>query len=260
MTLENSGGLRPSILERIHGKYQRTASRLLCRRIARLPLRKSIISFTFDDFPVSAIRTGGSILRSHGFRGTYYASLGLRGTQAPTGEMFDDRDFERVIEDGHELGCHTFDHRHSWATTRVLYEQSITANANALEAIFPGARFATFSYPIAEPHPFNKKTAGARFRACRGGGQTHNRELADLALLSSYFLEKTQGDMSPVYHAIDESCRDDGWLIFSTHDVCDSHTPYGCTPAFFERVVAYAAKSGAEVLPVDQALNRLGIG
>lgn len=35
------------------------------------------VSFTFDDFPKSALSAGGAILKQHGPRGTYYAVMGL---------------------------------------------------------------------------------------------------------------------------------------------------------------------------------------
>jgi len=68
------------------------------------------ISFTFDDFPRSALLTGGAILSRYGVRGSYYASLGLMGKQAPTGTIFVAEDLQRLLAQGHELGCHTFDH------------------------------------------------------------------------------------------------------------------------------------------------------
>lgn len=48
-----------------------------------------------------------------------------------------------------------------------------------------------------------------------------------------------------------------GWLVFATHDVCESPTPFGCKPAFFEEVVRFAAESGARILPLGQALETM---
>ncbi len=246
---------KATVLQRIEGKYQRTASRLLHRRQVQLQLKTPLLSFTFDDFPVSALHTGGEILRSHGYRGTYYVSLGLRGSVAPTGQMFSQADVITAHEHGHELGCHTYGHMHSWNTGAGPYAESLQRNARALSEVIPGARFKTFSYPIAEPHPHNKRLASRLFRGCRGGGQTNNVGSVDLALLRSFFLEKTRGDLQPVYQLIDKNREDTGWLIISTHDVCEGHTEYGCTPGFFEAVVRHAAASGAAILPVADALD-----
>ena len=55
-------------------------------------MESPVISFTFDDFPRSALLNAGAILRERGLAGTYYASFGLMGTKAPTGEMFERED------------------------------------------------------------------------------------------------------------------------------------------------------------------------
>src|SRR5256885_10495770 len=145
-------GERPSALAslwgRAHGKYQRyTATRLFMNRFS-IDSAEPVVSFTFDDFPTSALRAGGAILEQFGVRGTYYASFGLVGTTGPTGRIFAIADVKPLLERGHEIGCHTFNHCHSWDTSRKLYEDSIVANQAALDRIAPGVRLRTFSYPI----------------------------------------------------------------------------------------------------------------
>ena len=95
-------------------------------------MESPVISFTFDDFPRSALINGGAILREHGFAGTYYASLGLMGTKAPTGEIFMREDLDELIQQGHELACHTFDHYDSWDTAPSEFEASILRNHEAV--------------------------------------------------------------------------------------------------------------------------------
>ena len=58
---------------------------------------------------------------------------------------------------------------------------------------------------------------------------------------------------------IDRNSLSRGWLIFATHDVTDNPSPYGCTPTFFQGVVDYAAKSGAMLLTVGEACEKLGL-
>jgi peptidoglycan/xylan/chitin deacetylase (PgdA/CDA1 family) len=219
--------------------------------------RQPLVSFTFDDFPESALRLGGTILNNFGVAGTYYVSLGLAGQEIASGRMFVLDHVKAVVEQGHELGCHTFAHCDSWKTPSQVFGQSIEDNRTALEAILPGGRFETLSYPISLPRPLTKRRAGRQFRCCRGGGQTYNAGAADLNQLSAFFLEKSRNNIEAVKHMIDRACEARGWLIFATHDVADAPTPYGCTPAFFEDVVRYAVRSGACVLPVVRALEYL---
>jgi peptidoglycan/xylan/chitin deacetylase (PgdA/CDA1 family) len=231
--------------------------RLLFRRPFKLFSKVPIISFTFDDFPRSALSIGGSILERAGFAGTFYASLGLMGKEAPVGTIFSPGDLQAVPGKGHELGCHTFAHCHSWETSPAAYEQSIIENQKALQELLPGTSFQTFSYPISPPRPRTKQKISRHFICCRGGGQTFNAGITDLNYLKSFFLEQAKGNSQAVKSVIDENTRARGWLIFSTHDVCDQPSLFGCTQRFFEEVVQYAADSGSQILPVARALHDL---
>ena len=243
---------------RLLGYLQRRTTTSVWRRPFLLSAQKPLISFTFDDFPRSALLTGGGILNRFGLAGTYYASFGLVGRDTPSGQIFFPGDLTRLLEQGHELGCHTYSHCDSWATATKTFENSILQNRAALNRLFPYSEFKTFSYPISLPRPHTKARIADYFLCCRGGGQTFNAGKVDLNQLSAYFLEKSRGDFQAVKDLIDRNRQASGWLIFATHDVSDSHTPFGCTPAFLQNVVQYAISSGAQIVPVVEALELLG--
>lgn len=211
------------------------------------------ISFTFDDFPRSAYHTGGAILRSYGFRGTYYAALGLMGTRQPVGEIFSRQDLIDVMADGHELGCHTFSHCHSWNTPPAVFDKSIIDNAGALRELLPQASFKTHAYPLSGPRPDTKRRAAAHFSCCRAGGQWFNATVVDRGLLSAHFLERARNDPDSVKRLIDRNASACGWLIFATHDVGEAASDWGCSPRFMEDIVRYVSRSGSTVLPVSEA-------
>ena len=211
-----------------------------------------IISFTFDDFPRTAYHIGGDILRTHGVRGTYYAALGLVGTLEPVGEISSREDLMNVVADGHELGCHTFGHCHSWDTAPAAFERSIVDNARRLSEWLPKASFKTFAYPLSGPRPNTKRRAATHFSCCRAGGQIYNAAEVDRGLVSAYFLEQAK-DPDSVKRMIDRNSDACGWLIFATHDVCETASRWGCSPGFLEDIVHYASGSGAAVLPVGEA-------
>ncbi len=245
-------------LSRLRQYYQRKAASLVFRRPFVISPTRPLISFTFDDFPRSALQAGGAILNRFGVAGTYYVSLGLLGKSEPSGEMFVLRDLTMLLEQGHELGCHTFSHCHSWETDRRAFEESIVQNRTALRNLVAGAEFRTFSYPICPPRPLTKAAVAKYFLCCRGGGQILNVGTTDLGQLSAYFLEKSRHNIKAVKDLIDRNQQLRGWLIFVTHDVSETPTPFGCTPEFFEVVVQYAVNSGALILPVAGALEALG--
>jgi|SRR5690242_465230 len=238
---------------RVRSRYVRDVARFAWRRPFKFQTTVPIISFTFDDFPRSALHTGGAILKRFGVTGTFYASFGLMGKQAPTGEMFLAEDARAVLDEGHELGCHTFAHCDAWETATRLFENSIRENQLALAKIAAGASFKTLSYPINPPRALTKRRIAKYFICARGGGQTFNDGGADLNYLRAFFLEKSRNNPGAVKDLIDRNRRARGWLIFATHDVCKNPTPWGCTPEFFEEIVSYAISSGTRVLPVIRA-------
>ena len=174
-----------TIWSRLKLRLQREMADRLARRPLSLGNSQPLVSFTFDDFPRSALHCGGAILRSQGLTGTFYASFGLMGGTAPTGQIFVEDDLIELIEEQHELGCHTFDHCHSWITAPSVFKASIIRNRAALAAHFPQMRFRTFSYPISFPRPRTKWQTGECFNCCRGGGQNFNAGTVDRAHLKA---------------------------------------------------------------------------
>lgn len=220
--------------------------------------RVPLISFTFDDFPASALNIGGRILEDHGVFGTYYASLGMMGRTARTGKIFEQEDLPLVLLRGHELGCHTFDHCHAFDTAPCAFESSIIENRQALNALLPHANFKTLSYPKSCPRPGTKMRSAKYFLGCRGGGQTYNVGSIDLNHIQAFFIEQSRDNLKAIYEMIDANCAAGGWLIFATHDVSDHPTRYGCTPGLLDNIVQHSIRSGASVLTVSASLPAIG--
>ena len=180
------------------------------------------------------------------------------GKDTPTGRIFEADDLTMLLEQGHELGCHTYSHCHSWETKPAAFEESVLENRAALRRIIPKGKFRNFSYPITLPRPMTKARITDYFLCCRGGGQALNVGKVDLNQVSAYFLEKGRHNAQAIKNLIDQNRQVRGWLIFATHDISDIPTPFGCTPDLFEQVVEYVVKSGAQILSVIKALEALG--
>jgi len=246
-----------SLLTKALRSIERRSARLLFRRPQLIRTEQPYISFTFDDFPRSALHTGGEILKKFGLAGTYYTALGLLGTESPSGPVCDADDLRKAILDGHELGCHTFAHCDAWHTPSGSFEESILRNRAALRDLLPDAEFKTMSYPISEPRLMVKRRSSAHFGCCRAGGQRFNARSFDRNLLAAFFLEQAGGNLETVRELIRANARSRGWLIFATHDISPRPSAFGCTPEFFEAVVRSAVESGARILPVWQAFEQI---
>lgn len=229
----------------------------LARRDLVMRNAEPLVSFTFDDFPRSALVKGGAILEAYGANGTFFASFGLMGGVAAAGEMFRPDDVIELLQHNHELGCHTYDHCHAWHTSSQQFEASILRNREALQQCVPGISFKSFSYPSSCPRPDIKKRVAKYFDCGRGGGHKFNVGSVDLNFLRSCFLEQAGEDFGVVADWIEANRRARGWLILTTHDISEKPSNYGCTPTFFERAVQQATKAGATIVTVSEGLNRI---
>jgi peptidoglycan/xylan/chitin deacetylase (PgdA/CDA1 family) len=246
-----------SFWDRAHGFYQRNAANRLFRRRFLIRTERPLISFTFDDFPTSALYVGGEILKRFGAAGTYYASLGTMGQVTATGKQFEAGDIKPLLDAGHELGSHTYPHCHSWDTNPRSFEEAVIENQRALDRLVSNLKFKNFAYPISPPRPFTKVRMTKHFWTCRGGGQTLNHGITDLNHLKAFFLEKSTDNFGRIQDLIDYNRQVRGWLVLATHDVTDRPTAFGVVPEFFEQVVGYAKQSGAQILTVAEAMQVL---
>lgn len=246
---------------RAGNKWRRYLVRQYARRAFQLQSDVSYVSFTFDDFPRSALLEGGRILVDHGARGTFFVSMQLLGGDSPSGPIASAADLRTLLRDGHELGCHTFEHLDGCVEGPATFEHSLAANQGALQRTVGNGYSPVFAYPLDGPVLAVKRAVGRHFVACRGGGQAFNTGDIDLNLLQSYFLDvRNRDDVTAVRALIDRNRAARGWLIFSTHDIASEPSQYGCQPEFFEQVVRYAMQSGSRVVPMMQACRELRIG
>jgi peptidoglycan/xylan/chitin deacetylase (PgdA/CDA1 family) len=212
------------------------------------------VSFTFDDFPRSAYRVGGSILARHGVRGTYYVALGLEGSTSELGPLFTPDDLAALLADGHELGCHTFGHLDAQVTSTHAFAESLARNRLELGRLLPGAEFTTFAYPFGRVTIGTKRVARRAFRCARTTTGGLNTGTIDLAMLRSNRLRSRDRPLPRLAALIRDNAERPGWFIVHSHDVSDDPSPYGCTPAELDAVLRGALDSRATVLPVREVL------
>jgi peptidoglycan/xylan/chitin deacetylase (PgdA/CDA1 family) len=250
----------PGLSRRVANKWRRLSIDRLGRRPFTLQSDVPYVSFTFDDFPRSAYTEGGRILAEHGVRGTYFLSCGLLGQSSVSGPIASRDDLKDLLNNGHELGCHTFEHLDGTRATPAAFERSIAANRASLAETVPEADLSVFAYPLDGPVLSVKRAVGRHFAGCRGGGQSCNGRVIDLNLLKAYFFDwKNRGDIDGLRKVLAETVAMRGWLIFATHDIAATPSDYGCTPEFFSTAVQLAIESGAHVRPMIQACRELGV-
>jgi peptidoglycan/xylan/chitin deacetylase (PgdA/CDA1 family) len=215
-----------------------------------------VLSICFDDFPKSAWTEGGRILRRHGTRATYFLCGGLCGKEFVGQAMFEERDVEAILGEGHELGCHTFDHMSALRQSSRDLLESFERNARFVSDRFGDVRMVSFAYPYGDAPPGAKRAASRTFACARGVDAGLNRGRIDLAQLKAVALEAGQGGAGHVLPHIAAAAREQAWLIVFTHDVSDRPSRFGCTPAELATVIASAESAGLEILTVKGGLAK----
>ena len=239
----------------VAGRFLRKIGLRIHARPARFTSPDGVVSFTFDDFPKSALSAGGGILEQCGTRGTYYVSMDLAGIDRVVGPMFDHEDIRAAHRAGHEIACHTHTHLDCGASGTRSILTSLCDNAVALSSVIEGFLPTNFAYPYGRVSPMAKRVLGRRFSSCRGIREGINHGTIDLADLMTVSLYDSHFDETEVRRLIEYNRSVAGWLIFYTHDVVDTPSPFGCRPRQLAAVVAYAARH-TTILPVRDAVTR----
>jgi len=235
-----------------HKRIAQMLSRKLVRQVPNLP----IISFTFDDFPRSALKVAGAMLAERGLRGTYYASLGLMGKHSDQGEMYSAEDLRSLVEDGHELACHTFSHIYCPRVAVNELQEECCRNRRAVAAVLGAYRLRNFSFPSGAITWSAKSALASIYDSCRTVEWGINRNPVDLGFLRANPLY-SELPASYAQQLIAENIKCGGWLIFYTHDVSLRPSAVGCTPNYFGAILSSALTSGASILTIEEGVSKL---
>ena len=228
------------------------------RRTAMLGDLGPIITFTFDDFPSSALTIGGEIIERFGGRATYYIAMGLMETSNNLGMQFRAIDLRSLVERGHEVASHSFSHL---SARHVPVEDFLSDVEHCKSAIQEkiGAKLTNnFAYPYGEVTLAIKRQLGLRMRSCRGTYGGSNGPGVDLNLLRANPLYGGIAQVKEAKRLILENESRKNWLIFYSHDVACNPSPFGCTPALLEEVVSFAADHCIGIMTVADVVAELG--
>jgi peptidoglycan/xylan/chitin deacetylase (PgdA/CDA1 family) len=229
------------------------------QRPAEWGTRGAVVSFTFDDFPRTALTVGGEILKARGVRGTYYAAMGMMGTVNHLGDQFLREDLDVLLRDGHELASHTFGHVSSQKVSTAQYREEVRKGQRAIQDL-TGRQSGNFAYPYGRVTLGAKRKTGEDVSSARGIWGGINGPVVDLNLLRANSLYGGIPQSSYAEELILENEKQNGWLIFYSHDVQPTPSPYGCTPELLEFAVSFASQRGARILTIAEVVTELTAG
>jgi peptidoglycan/xylan/chitin deacetylase (PgdA/CDA1 family) len=212
--------------------------------------RLALVSFTFDDAPLSAFTTGGGILEEHGFRGTYYVSSGLIGKTFESEEIADLATIAEFHQRGHEIANHTNTHLNCKTGGPLRMASNIRKNKKQMK----GYMSESFAYPYGSLDAASRCVARICTSSARGIGCGINRGLTDPMNLKAVRIYSRLGT-EKCLDLVSECARGGGWLVFYTHDVCGTPSDYGCTPGQMKEVVQAVVRENLPALTVQQAMD-----
>jgi peptidoglycan/xylan/chitin deacetylase (PgdA/CDA1 family) len=217
-----------------------------------------MVSFTFDDAPISAATRGAGMLEEYDARGTFYVAGGLANSWSGNWNTIGADDVADLHHRGHEIGCHTFSHTRATDLTAAAMASELEKNRRYLLALDPSIRIENFAYPYGTGSLLLKGQLGRAFRSSRGILPGVNNGTVDLQYLRATPLVDCLIDPDGIDRAFDEAVASNGWLIFYGHDVEAEPSPYGCTPALLRHALEAAARRKIPAMSVANALQRAG--
>jgi peptidoglycan/xylan/chitin deacetylase (PgdA/CDA1 family) len=240
---------------------ERVGNRLM-RHLRTAPFKllnnSPMVSFTFDDAPVSAATIGAGMLEEYRARGTFYLAGGLVDTWSGDWTTTSAEDIVGLHRRGHEIACHTFSHTRATDLNAAAMAAEIEKNRRYLLALDPSIRIENFAYPYGLGSISRKGQLGKVFRSSRGILPGINSGTVDLQYLRATPLIEQHIDGDGIERAFDEAIVTGGWLIFYGHDVATAPSPYGCSPSLLRHALEAASRRKIPILSIADALRRAG--
>ena len=222
---------------------------------ATLPeLQQSIISFSFDDCPKSAIDNGLPLLEAEGWRGTVFVASGLCETTNHLGLHISEADIVDVYNRDHEIADHTFSHLSSDDVSVPEFMADIERNQQTFTRLgLPRSRH--FAYPYGHVSPALKKALRKRFQTLRGVVSSP-KTIQDANLLNATRVYSNDS-IEFVLEQISNAKTTPQWLHLFTHDIRDTPSEFGCTIEDFKTVISAVRNSALRVMTVDDAYRTI---
>ncbi len=225
------------------------------QRLLNFKIDRPIVSFSFDDCPKSAVKNGLHKLDKEGWKSTVYIASKLLGITNHLGLHMDELDVTDAHNSGHEIGGHSYSHMDLTEMPLDCAIEDVLKNRDIIRSLkIPRCR--TFAYPYGQTSAEVKKHLSKEYDGLRGIisgpmiGRVDLNQIQSTPLFTGKCFEE-------VLHQINGLSGQNAWLTLFTHDVRESPSEWGCTPAEIDTVIAAVKASGAEVLTVSDAITKL---
>lgn len=235
----------------LYAKFLRQVARHTDKAVLP-PLDASIISFSFDDCPKSAITNGLPLVEAEGWRSTIFVATALCETTNHLGLHMSEADIIDVHSRNHEIADHTFSHLSANDANVKDFVADVERNQQALTKLgLPRSRH--FAYPYGHVSPALKRALSNKFQTLRGVVSSEN-PVQDGNLLNAMRVYSNDS-IDLALSQIKEAKNTPQWLHLFTHDIRDTPSEFGCTIEDFKTIIAAVKDSALRVMTVDDAYH-----
>lgn len=243
----------------LRDRLQMAALNIFKARPIKCRLKTPLVSFSFDDAPKSAISIGASMLETAGVRGTFYLTGSHCGQSFEGVEQYSTDDVKLLNKNGHEIACHSFGHGRFRQRSTSEINQDLGHNHAFFHNIL-GANnqnLDSFAYPYGEFDSQSRELVAERFLCGRGVYRGVNCGTMDFANLRTTPLEKRRFSTKYLQTHLTKAIKQNGWIIFFTHDIADDCTNYGSTPEILQETIDAVNAQGIEIVTVREGAKRV---
>ncbi len=236
-------------------------NRQLTQWKAVVPMPKTpdrpIVSFAFDDFPISAAENGTRALEDVNAKATFYVCSGLAGHTTMLGKMYTADTLIDLHKSGHDIAAHSHAHLDCGVANSRTIQVDLTQNLVALRDFIDASAPRHYAWPYGETQPEVKLALKDSMATARGMQAGINRKGSDMMQLRAYGITPDEQSVERAEQAIGKVSRTNGWVIIFTHDVCKTPSALGATPNTISYLAKLARDAGAEILTVSEAYRLL---
>ena len=242
----------------VSAKIKRRVTQWRCAAPAQVSCKQPIVTFTFDDFPRSAIE-GADIVEKYGGRAGFYACTSMLGKNGPMGEMFTATDLSELSKRGHEIGAHTHSHVDCAQADTTHCLRDVADNLSAMKQSGLDLEVSALAYPYGETQFPLKEELAPKFLTGRGVLPGLNLGTVDRLQLRAVELDQSSTAESRAFAMLDKAIETNAWLIFFSHDVSNEPTDFGTTPDLLEALCKRAVDLGAVLATPTRGATLAGI-
>ncbi len=163
-----------------------------------------------------------------------YTAGGFCGRTVDGTAFYDESDLRELAAAGHEIACHGFAHQPKPSLTDAELVADAARNREFLMPFLQCHGLASYAYPYGKASLRTKALLAPRFSSLRGVHPGLNAGRVDLAQLNTISLETRCWNAAKIEPAIQRAVQLRAWLVFYTHDVSESPSEYGLTPAMLD--------------------------